>query len=368
MDARLSGPVAKRRDLSAAAPKPRLDNIDLLRAIAIVAVLLYHYTARFPPSFYGADRMPMTFPWGRHGVDLFFAVSGFCIFMTLDSSRCLENFWSRRFARIQPAYVVAICITFAVVSLAGLPGREAGPLVALSNMAWVNVIPTWPNIDSAYWSLVVELKFYLFIGLIYYAARGRNIALSWLAFTVPGIALAQFDGLPHQIGTLILIGPFAPFFLAGLLAWEWPRLSSAHRFWIGAATCLLLLATPRFDDYPGGGLLIGAAAFVVLRMDWLRVPKAITFVGLVSYSLYLLHQNIGYVIIRALPFGIELRIAIACFATLAFAAILYWTVERRWERLVQRHAEQFLARCRNSVRLQKRPIFHPTLEEEMRAW
>jgi peptidoglycan/LPS O-acetylase OafA/YrhL len=114
--------------------------------------------------------------------------------------------------------------------------------------------------------------------------------------------------------------------------------------------------------------MIAAAGFAVLRMSWLKVPKAITFIGLISYSMYLLHQNIGYVFIRALPFGIEFRLAATFVIIAALAALLYWAVERRWERMVQRHSESLLALGRRSLRLPPRPILKPSLPDEMRAW
>jgi peptidoglycan/LPS O-acetylase OafA/YrhL len=348
-------------------PKPRLDNIDLLRAIAIIAVILYHYTTRFPADFYQASAMTFTFPWGRHGVDLFFAVSGLCIFLTLDSSSSLENFWARRIARIQPAYMAAIVITTVILMVAELPGRGATWPIALSNMLWFNVIPQWPQIDGAYWSLVVELKFYFLIGLIYYAMRGRNISLAWLTVCVIGAA-GRLTGEYSYITDQLLIADYAPCFLAGILAWEWTRLDRTQGYAMALITCVLLCISPRFSDAPVLGLMIGAAAFAVLRMSWLKVPKAITFIGLISYSLYLLHQNIGYVLIRALPFGIDFRLAAAFLIVTALAAFLYWAVERRWERAVQRHGESLLALGRRSLHLPPRPILKPSLPDEMRAW
>ncbi len=348
-------------------PKRRQDNIDLLRAIAIVAVILYHYTTRYPADFYQAAAMPFTFPWGRHGVDLFFTVSGFCIFMTLDSSKSLENFWARRIARIQPAYVVAIVITAAIMMIADLPGITTTWTIALSNMLWLNASAAWPHVDGAYWSLVVELKFYFLIGLIYYAMRGRHIALAWLLVCLVGAAARMAPHLAH-ISDGLLIADNAPSFLAGILAWEWTRLSRSRALAIALCTCVLLSISPRFSDAPALGPMIAAAGFAVLRMSWLKVPKAITFIGLISYSMYLLHQNIGYVFIRALPFGIEFRLAATFVIIAALAALLYWAVERRWERMVQRHSESLLALGRRSLRLPPRPILKPSLPDEMRAW
>jgi peptidoglycan/LPS O-acetylase OafA/YrhL len=350
------------------ASKRRQDNIDLLRAIAIISVLLYHYTTRFPASFYGVQAVPFTFPWGHHGVDLFFAVSGFCIFMTLDSSSSLENFWARRIARIQPAYMVAIVITTSVLMLFPLPDRTATWPIALSNMLWFNLIPHWPQIDGAYWSLVVELKFYLLIGLIYYAMRGQNISVAWLLVCVAGAAGRIAGATTTDITDNLFIADYAPSFLAGILAWEWTRLKTPQALSIALLAGGLILIDPRFNDGPLIGLFIAAGGFAILRMSWLKVPRPITFVGLVSYSLYLLHQNIGYLLIRAMPFGMTFRLIATCLIVIGLAAILYWGVERRWERLVQRRSEWLIGACRQSLRLPRRPILKPSFQDEMRAW
>jgi peptidoglycan/LPS O-acetylase OafA/YrhL len=325
-----------------AARKPRQDNIDLLRAIAILAVVVYHYTTRYPRAYHLSDTMPFSFGMGRHGVDLFFIVSGFCIFMTMDSSHSLANFWARRFARIQPAYVVGIMITFAIVTIGGLPDREVSPAIAVSNMAWLNVLPNWPHVDHAYWTLVVELKFYVLFGLIHFCVKGRHVSLAWLGLCVVGLALELVDGIPRQVASQLLIAPSAPFFLIGLLAWEWRRLTRPEAAAIGMAALPLATMSPRFVDYPLAAMAIAVAAFLVLQLKQLRVAKPITLVGLVSYSFYLLHQNIGYVLIRNLDGPIEFRVLAAVAIVFAMAVAMYLLVERRWERAVRQHAEHLL--------------------------
>ena len=320
--------------------KERWDNIDLLRAAAILLVVLFHYTARFPADFYRAEQMPFRFTLGAYGVDLFFAVSGFCIFMTLESSKSLSNFWSKRLARLQPAYIVAILITFCVIAGAGLPGRQVTFPVALSNMLWLNAIPTWPMVDGAYWSLVVELKFYFWLGLIYYLSQGRSISLLWAGFSVVGAIVMALGTVPALAAEYGLIAPYAPAFLAGILAYEAPRLRYPTLVALGILCVLLLLVSPRFAEARWLGVSIGILAFAVLRMHWLRIPRPLTYVGLISYPLYLLHQNIGYVIIRSITLPIEIRILLAATIVLGMAALLNKTVEVRWQKPLTRLFQQ----------------------------
>src|SRR5262249_41458413 len=101
--------------------RERLDNIELLRALAVLAVVLYHYTAEHPLNYmrYAAAPWPVTY--GFMGVELFFIISGYCITMTAGHCRGLALFWARRLSRLWPAYIAAIAITFFVVKTYGLP-------------------------------------------------------------------------------------------------------------------------------------------------------------------------------------------------------------------------------------------------------
>jgi peptidoglycan/LPS O-acetylase OafA/YrhL len=342
----------------------RLDNIDLLRAIAILAVVAFHYTALFPAAFYHARAMPFTFSYGYLGVDLFFVVSGYCIFMTIDRSATWQNFLARRIARIQPAYTVAIFVTFAVVSLAGPSEFRVSFPAALSNIIWLEAIPRWPRVDGVYWSLVVELQFYFWIGLIFYISRGRRIAAKWAAFTALGTVLSGIG-----LARVVLISPYAAAFLAGILAWEWDRLSKAERWPLAMVTIFLFMASPRFAGMVMVGPAIGLFGFAVLRWKSLKLPKGVTYIGLISYSLYLLHQFVGYAIIRNLaPLPIELRLAITFVAIVGASALSYHLIERGFEKWAIRHIEPLLGRCRHVLRIPYREIPHATLEAQIRAW
>ena len=115
-------------------PANRLLELDALRGIAAFAVLLFHYTTRYdqlytqpgPPLFY--------FPYGYFGVNLFFMISGFVIFMTLNKTRYAVDFIVSRFSRLFPAYWVAIALTYSIVAVLGLPGKEVSVRDLLLNL------------------------------------------------------------------------------------------------------------------------------------------------------------------------------------------------------------------------------------------
>lgn len=332
----------------------RQENIDLLRAIAILAVIAYHFSTNQPLSYYRTDAVPFTFPIGRLGVDMFFGVSAFCIFMTLESSHRLERFWAKRLSRIQPAYMVAVVLTFAMVALFGLPGRETSLGDAVANLFWGTVLPGVDLVDGAYWSLIVELKFYFLIGPLYFLMRGRQISSAWACLCVLGWLMIIS---PHFIGTpgkyvakgaeVLLIAEHSPQFLVGLLAYEWRRLPIWN---IVAVAFVIIVTTATSDRYAGqelDALLVLAFTFAVLQLRELRVPRPLIFIGLISYPLYLVHQNIGLIVIRglaeALP-GMLPRQLIAFLVVLLIAAAIHYSVESRWQRPLTKKIEETLAR------------------------
>lgn len=341
----------------------RLDNVDLIRAMAVVAVMVYHYTTRFPPSFLFAETMPVYFPYGKYGVDVFFSVSGFCIYMTLGRSASFSHFAAMRFSRIQPAYMASVVLTFVFVAVVGLPGREVSFVQMLGNLIWLNALPGWPMVDGAYWSLIVELKFYAALGILFFLIRGRYLAFYWSllcgASTVVALAAQVMPVLAparHAVDFLFVY-PFTPIFLVGLIAWEC-RSGWNRRLVIASVICVFSLAiSERFTEFAGLGLVIGGLAFALLKAEFIRIPAWVSYLGLISYALYLVHQNIGLGVIRILaPFvkPIEPRIAIASAVVILLAILIHKTVELRWRRQVTKVVQKVLGLVTDRV-----PVLNP---------
>ena len=85
----------------------RMVELDALRGIAAVAVLGYHFTTRYQEQIGHVGGMPVDLLAGKYGVYLFFLISGFVIFMTLERTRTAADFVVSRFSRLFPAYWVS---------------------------------------------------------------------------------------------------------------------------------------------------------------------------------------------------------------------------------------------------------------------
>ena len=107
----------------------RIQELDALRGIAAMMVVLYHYTTRYDQLYEHSVSLPFSFSYGTFFVQLFFIISGFVIFLTLDQTKNSLDFVVSRISRLYPAYWTAIVITFLSVQAFGLPGREVSSLI-----------------------------------------------------------------------------------------------------------------------------------------------------------------------------------------------------------------------------------------------
>ncbi|MEH2519016.1 peptidoglycan/LPS O-acetylase OafA/YrhL [Bradyrhizobium sp. AZCC 1610] len=284
-------------------------DIDGLRAFAVVSVVLYH---AFPKVITG----------GYVGVDVFFVISGFLIskilFAEITEHRfTFRAFYGRRIRRIFPALAVCLVavLAFGFISLMPSELAQLGKHVFFGAGFLSNIV-LWS--ESGYfdhaaslkpllhlWSLGIEEQFYiLWPALLWMAFRmkarmGRLLAVLFLASFAINIALSINNivddfYLPVSRFWELLAG-------AGLAWWRPIVLTSSARSWIsfGGLTALLIsvaLFTPELR-FPGWLALLpvaGAVAVILAGREAMvnRIVlsnRAVIFVGLISYPLYLWH-------------------------------------------------------------------------------
>lgn len=135
----------------------RITGLDSLRGLAALAVVIYHYTDAYNHVLDEHLALWFDFKRGNLGVDAFFVISGFVIFMTLDKSTSAADFVVSRFSRLFPAYWVCLVCTYVGVDLSGLP-RFHYPLADFAaNFTMVQQALGFSHIDGVYWTLQLEL-------------------------------------------------------------------------------------------------------------------------------------------------------------------------------------------------------------------
>jgi peptidoglycan/LPS O-acetylase OafA/YrhL len=329
-------------------------DIDGLRAVAIVPVLLYH-----------AEIAP--FGGGFVGVDVFFVISGYLITSyildQLDRGRfSLRDFYLRRIRRIFPALFVMMAACTAVGWFILTPNdyRSLGESIVATVLFSSNIlfwrqagyfaqpVEAWPLLHT--WSLGVEEQFYLFFPVL--------IALAWrvaprrIAPVTAAMCIISFGLNLATVGT----APRFAFYMAPPRIWELflgallamaPARHRAHpqlRQLAGlVGTGLIALAVFGFSretPFPGLAALlptVGAAAIiwagsgdghggiVTAMLSW-RIP---VFVGKISYSLYLWHLPLLAFAAYVGGGTVSLNAAWALLALSALLSVISWlTVEQ----------------------------------------
>ena len=328
----------------------RLIEVDSLRGLAALAVVLFHYTTRFTELFGSNPPPTLSFPDGHYGVNLFFIISGFVIFMTLEKTSRSMDFVVSRFSRLFPAYWAAIILTYSITHLLGLPGKLVDITTAFGNLIMIHGLFRIPHVDSVYWTLEVELLFYCGMFLLYrfrLLHRIHHVLLGLLALRLTYFVLAHwFDiDLPWTISRFLIL-KYIPWFSLGITIylatsrrdpgeWRQPMLTAS------LAILTLLIVDSLFVAALAVALATTAFLAASGRASLFR-NQMLVWLGTISYPLYLLHENIGWSLelrLRAQGVSTDMSILIALAASLAMATALTRWVEQpamRWIRSTYR--------------------------------
>lgn len=356
---------------------PRVRAVDGLRFLAAFGVVLAHYTARENDAW--IKPVSKVFPqlhnitiYGSLGVYLFFIISGFVIVMSA-WERTPRQFIASRVGRLYPAYWLAVLLTAALIFFdRAAPIGQAWKSIGISGVL-VNLTMTqgaWgvPNVDGVYWTLFVELKFYLLIGviLIWGLTRRRILVLCALW---PLLAILAANS--HQGLLVDLLAPgYAPFFAMGMLIYaiyrDGPSFAPIALLAGNWAFAMHDAATtmPKWLDRLSGGhtsstvimavitmcvvLLLIATLTPVATLSW----RWLTLLGSLTYPLYLFHQRIGLWLISLRPLELSpyVTLAVVVVVMCGFAYLVHRFVERPLGPRLRRAVERSLAVIDRSAR------------------
>lgn len=369
----------------------RLAALDGLRLLAALAVAGFHFVG-IDLDYWGVPSR-MEFPtlnevarYGYLGVELFFMISGFVILMSA-YGRNLTSFVSSRVSRLFPAYWVAIILTF-LLQRFWENGRQVPIFDALVNMTMIQGAFDIPNVQGAFWTLWIELKFYLVIGLFIMVGITRRRVIAF-AILWPLVAqLARATGAP--ILSSLLNPTYASYFAGGMLLYLLYRHGHDLMTWLGiglnwalcvsqAARYAATTASEQTQNQlsPELAAVAVTAMFAVIyacshgrladvRWGWLTTAGALT------YPLYLVHGQFGFFLIDALQEDLNSYVVLA--AAVVTSVLLAWCihrfVERPWQRPLRSAIDRSLADLADvapaSAGQSPRPRRTRTLEESIR--
>lgn len=313
----------------------RLLSVDLLRIVSITIVIFSHYSI-YPPLDLG----------GTTGVVLFFMVSGFCMAYSTEG-RSGGQFVSARLKRLVPEFLICATIT-ALIEGAWPEIRPDRMQFARDYFYNIGCLPfgnvvcdgimhiklgapiNYVLVDGAYWSLLVEFRFYFLLWLLVYVVRfpwpgllmatlavaaglgvvlpfvsKANDFLQYLSFFAFGMAIRDVrDG--NRLGYLVAGLAFASFVFNSIMGTD---ASSMPLRGLSLSYAMCFFAFPLIIWITGGR----------------TSSKTAGTLGLISYPLYLLHQDVGYMLIDAL--GSSMPILMSKFLTILVVISLAYSVQ-----------------------------------------
>lgn len=288
-----------------ATPSSRYVFVDAVRGLAALSVVLFHLGR----DFLGADILH----FGKHGVTVFFVISGFVIARSLDdkvvTGRFVGVFMLRRSVRLDPTYWV--CLALAMLVL-WVPSKIFAYSVSMASLADIGLHMVYlqdlaqvPPINIVFWTLCYEIQFYLVLCLIFFVVeafsrryqstdhrvmRVRFLVPIFMASLLWPLGLQSWffsqtmPGLFIDLWYLFLLGVFAYLAMTNKLA----------LYVLFFAVILLLIYADSLAAVIGAGAAI--TFWLVGRLEKLRVWlrwRWLQFLGLISYSLYLSHDIVG---------------------------------------------------------------------------
>jgi peptidoglycan/LPS O-acetylase OafA/YrhL len=292
--------------------KGRITELDALRGLAALLVVQFHYTMHRPASEYFGEL-------GITGVDLFFIISGFVIYKSLAHITTWWEFMQRRIIRLYPAYLVIVSFTalLTVFNFAEIPAVDDQHINLwkyLANLSMFQYYFRYSDLDGPYWTLLVEMQFYVLIALALWLKQIRRILLIGAGvLAVPlfvELVLMPLDpetsrwSLGFFKEWVQILGHF-PFFFAGMLFYRMFTEGKRWFYGLGILVCYLaaLLAfdnTGRAENFIALPQYIFTTSVYFLlfffliqrKLGFLARPIPLFF-GRISYSLYLIHQFLG---------------------------------------------------------------------------
>ncbi len=326
--------------------------IDGLRAIAVVFVILFHM-------------FPNIFPGGFIGVDIFFVISGFLITSIIlndlhQNSFSLKKFWIRRLKRLLPVFLVVVFVVLVMSlnfsyapSLPTIGKQGIATLLSISNINfWINSSNYWgehtensPFLHT--WSLSIEEQFYLFFPVLllllnkYLKKYLLHIFIllsffSFLVFVYGGVysPTATFYLLPTRIWELgcgCLLGVFCTTHSSKIKSNTILSVIGLIMIFISfvqidkdsALTLLMLLPVI------GTLLFIYSSNNLLNPMTSLLSKPLIVFIGKISYSLYLWHWPVIYFVKEfEIKYQLQIHFIITVLTIIVLSLFSFYFIER----------------------------------------
>lgn len=306
----------------------RIEVLDSFRGIAIIMVILFHFFSRWT-SLYPYQNQYDFYGYGKFGVHFFFMISGFVIFFTLEKTESLSQFWFNRLIRLFPSMLFASLITYLFFTLFDndllFPSSHyfRNVLVSLTFIqpdliaSLMGYKIDLDYVSGSYWSLWLEIQFYVLASFMYFLFKNKfhmyffitALVLVFLNFLLSHIYIQNHIIHKFRAFRSIFNLPEAlPFFCMGAIFYIFyeNNLKQIRNSLSDKIIFIFFLFFLIFINYLDLKKLALIVLFVFLFLLMIYCPNRISFlnnkilntIGVSSYFLYLIHENIGVFLIH----------------------------------------------------------------------
>ena len=356
----MSTNIASTKTVPAKTKHRRITELDALRAMAAINLLLFHLTHVYAVKFGFTSPLGGEWSYGAYGTMMFFILSGFVNSMSLLRRQNINDFLAARFIRIMPLFYIVIVANLFICRFSPLSNDPISTQQFLANLTFLPRVFGYESIDPVMWTLQVEMMFYFVIVLLFRLGGLKNYFVGWGSLLIGSLVLCPLldayqethaNTMVFAIGTAVrhlLVLDFAPLFAIGFLLYQIKtKTGRLSQNLIG-----VLLAAGVFHSIDHGKHNPAATALiiaVVTAAAWGRMPvlrfKPLVAISSMSYAIYLCHNNLGCVLIHIFDHaGIP---PLACLViAIAFAFSLGILVTNRIEQPLSRKLQAIYARLR----------------------
>ena len=328
-------PLEQKPEIVSTGVEDHIPFLDHIRGFAVLFVLVYHalgasYGVELQWHGYFRDlaALPKTYlallplSMGWSGVAIFFVVSGFCVHLSYERSKRkgFKVFFARRFFRIYPPYILAFCFFAFLFPLTRLKADFADNLAQFVSHFFLFHNATehlYFGVNGSFWSIVVEVQLYLIYPILLLIAKrfGWGKALLFTGIVEISLRLlGSFYYLPNFVGggspfyywfswsigakladDYLNKRPFS--FIVGCPAWIWIFLAVLAHFFHPLAAFSFVFASLA---------TMKVIAICITPGFHMQIPRMLggflQKAGIISYSIYLLHQPFLYSFAQTLTF------------------------------------------------------------------
>lgn len=331
-------------------------SLQILRAIAAMMVVLFHYATWHGPIFSDYTEFQNYLAAGNYGVNLFFIISGFVMYYVTPREIAPLKFIGRRIIRIIPLYWILLLTHKGLKSFSDLDTLKSMFFIPLSTdsapfYGYATYTPGWTlNYEMFFYGLLfvslffkkyrytVVMALFIFLHALFCYFTGTTLLNSFNPHTVSTVTLPYMAMIMNPLTLLFGIGIIMGYFYK-----KTEHCKSIYKIIIFTFSFIALLTFSDWSYFDGHGLrsslyslllfiaLLSLEKFIVANKIIYNISKPFVYLGTISYSIYLTHllliKREGVVMVEGMsPF---LNLGLVLVAIIIISSISYYLLEKK---------------------------------------